>query len=62
MLSEIIDALDRADADDRIRCIIFTGAGRAFCAGADLSAGGKTSMQTLVMTTRMGLIEMGADA
>jgi len=42
MLSEIIDALDRADADDRIRCIIFTGAGRAFCAGADLSAGGKT--------------------
>ena len=42
MLSEIIDALDRADADDRIRCIIFTGAGRAFCAGADLSAGGQT--------------------
>ena len=42
MLSEIIDALDRADADDRIRCIIFTGAGRAFCAGADLSAGEKT--------------------
>ena len=42
MLSEIIDALDRADADDRIRCTIFTGAGRAFCAGADLSAGGKT--------------------
>jgi len=42
MLSEIIDALDRADADDRIRCIIFTGAGRAFCAGADLSVGGKT--------------------
>ena len=42
MLSEIIDALDRADADDRIRCIIFTGAGRTFCAGADLSAGGKT--------------------
>ena len=38
MLSEIIDALDRADADDRIRCIIFTGAGRAFCAGADLLA------------------------
>ena len=42
MLSEIIDALDRADADDRIRCIIFTGAGRAFCAGADLSVGGNT--------------------
>ncbi len=42
MMSEIIDAMDRADDDDQIRCIIFTGAGRAFCAGADLSAGGKT--------------------
>ncbi len=36
---EMIDALDRADADDEVRAIIFTGAGRAFCAGADLSAG-----------------------
>ena len=42
MMSEIIDALDRADADDRVRAVIFTGAGRGFCAGADLSAGGKT--------------------
>ena len=42
LMSEIIDALDRADDDDRIRCIIFTGAGRAFCARADLSTGGQT--------------------
>ena len=42
MMSEIIDALERADADDRVRAVIFTGAGRGFCAGADLSAGGKT--------------------
>lgn len=42
MLSELIDALDRADADDDVRAIIFTGAGRAYCAGADLSAGAKT--------------------
>ncbi|MEQ8859334.1 MAG: crotonase/enoyl-CoA hydratase family protein [Pseudomonadales bacterium] len=42
MLSEMIDAFDRADADDAVRCIIVTGAGRAFCAGADLSAGGAT--------------------
>lgn len=42
MLSEMLDAFDRADADDDVRAIIVTGAGRAFCAGADLSAGGGT--------------------
>ncbi len=42
MSSEIHDALDRADADDDVRAIIFTGAGRGFCAGADLSAGSRT--------------------
>jgi len=42
MRDELIDALDRADADDSIRAIIVTGAGRAFCAGADLSRGDKT--------------------
>lgn len=40
MMEEILNALDRADEDDAIRVIIFTGAGRAYCAGADLSAGG----------------------
>ena len=39
MMSEMIDAFDKADADDNVRAIIVTGAGRAFCAGADLSAG-----------------------
>jgi enoyl-CoA hydratase/carnithine racemase len=39
MLAELLDAFDRADADDEVRVIIVTGAGRAFCAGADLSAG-----------------------
>ncbi|HEX7034974.1 MAG TPA: crotonase/enoyl-CoA hydratase family protein [Pseudomonadales bacterium] len=42
MMQEMIDALDRADADDDVRCVIVTGTGRAFCAGADLSAGGST--------------------
>ena len=42
MSSEIHDALDRADADDDVRAIIFTGAGRGFCAGADLSRGSRT--------------------
>lgn len=42
MMFEMIDAFDRADADDDVRAIIVTGEGRAFCAGADLSAGAKT--------------------
>jgi enoyl-CoA hydratase/carnithine racemase len=42
MMFEVLDAIDRADADDAVRAIIFTGAGRAFCAGADLSAGSGT--------------------
>jgi len=42
MMSEMIDACDRADADDSVRAIIVTGDGRAFCAGADLGAGGDT--------------------
>jgi enoyl-CoA hydratase/carnithine racemase len=39
MRAEFIDAFDQADADDNIRAVIVTGAGRAFCAGADLSDG-----------------------
>ncbi len=42
MMFEVLDAIDRADADDDVRAVIFTGAGRAFCAGADLSAGSGT--------------------
>ena len=39
MLGELIDAIDRADEDDDVRAIILTGAGRGYCAGADLAAG-----------------------
>jgi len=42
MLDELVAAFDRADADDAVRVVIVTGAGRAFCAGADLSGGGQT--------------------
>ena len=36
---ELEDAFRRADEDDAIRVVIVTGAGRGFCAGADISAG-----------------------
>lgn len=42
MMNEMIDAFDRSDADDDVRAVIVTGAGRGFCAGADLSGGGAT--------------------
>jgi enoyl-CoA hydratase/carnithine racemase len=42
MLEELLQALDDADADDEVRAIIFTGAGRGYCAGADLGRGGGT--------------------
>lgn len=42
MGAELADAFRRADADDSVRAIVVTGAGRAFCAGADVSGGAKS--------------------
>jgi len=42
MATELIDAFDRVDADDAVRVVVVTGAGRGFCAGADLGAGAAT--------------------
>lgn len=42
MARDMIAAFDETDANDDVRAVIVTGAGRAFCAGADLGAGGAT--------------------
>jgi enoyl-CoA hydratase/carnithine racemase len=42
MCRELIAAFDRADADDQVRAVVITGAGRGYCAGADLAGGGET--------------------
>jgi enoyl-CoA hydratase/carnithine racemase len=42
MAAELTEALDVCDQDDGVRAVVLTGAGRAFCAGADLGGGGDT--------------------
>ena len=41
MRGELLDAIGRADADDSVRAVILTGAGRAFCAGTDFGGEGE---------------------
>lgn len=48
MRAELVDAMGRAEADDNVRVIIVTGAGRAFCAGMDLGEAGATFDYTSV--------------
>jgi enoyl-CoA hydratase/carnithine racemase len=42
MRDELVDVFGAADKDDKVRALVVTGAGRAFCAGADLGEGGAT--------------------
>jgi len=42
MMADLIAAFDQTDCDDSVKAVIVTGAGRAFCAGADLASGGST--------------------
>ena len=47
MMQDLVAAYHSADQNDDVRVIIVTGAGRAFCAGADLSSGDNTFTSTL---------------
>ena len=58
MQREMVDAFDRADADDEVRAIIVTGRGRGFCAGADLSSGAET-FDAEVQAERLGVAPTG---
>src|SRR3982750_3709177 len=42
MMNEMIDVFTKVNTDDSVGAVIVTGAGRAFCAGADLSGGART--------------------
>lgn len=48
VIADLKDALRRADADDQVSCIVLTGAGQDFCAGADLAALQKISESSVI--------------
>src|SRR4051795_11777177 len=47
MVDEIVDIMDRIDADSNVGAVVVTGAAPAFCAGADLSHLGSSQRQGL---------------
>src|SRR3954469_18564451 len=56
MRGELIKAFDLADADDDVRAVVVTGAGRAFCAGADLGGAGIVFPERTTAERIFGLI------
>jgi enoyl-CoA hydratase/carnithine racemase len=62
MRDGLIAAIDRADADDAVRVVIVTGAGRGFCAGADISEGaGRFDVSKRLGTDDAGEIDYGRE-
>ena len=58
MMSELVAAFDRSDTDDDVGCVLLTGAGRAFCSGADLS-GGSSSFERLADDPARAMLRYG---
>ena len=58
MMLELVAALDQADADDAVGCIVITGNGRAFCSGADVS-GGADAFARLADDPRRAVLKHG---
>jgi len=54
MLNELSDQLLRGDRDRSVRCIVLTGAGKAFCAGLDLAA-------QMGQKKALGVLDSGGD-
>ena len=62
MADEMIDAFERAGRDDDVRVIVVTGAGKAFCAGMDLSVDGNVfGLDETLEPTLEDLEERGED-
>ena len=56
MFDELRSAFDRASAAEEVRCVVVTGAGGAFCSGADLSDQGNMVGTTLEAKARMAMV------
>ena len=57
MFNEIRDAFEKATAEDDVRCVVVTGAGGAFCSGADLTDAANLVSSAMDFRERMRVID-----